>query len=284
MSFERVVWGQREEESIVCESVDVPSEARAVEPVVGRRVVLGGVLALPLAACTPLDVYASLTQLPAVDALASSASASAVASAAVRQPAIRRRAEWATNRPALKRPVREDVPSLLVHHTQTPNTQRPGSTPSRLRGMYDFHTKEKGWPDLAYNFLVDPFGEIWEGRGGSLAGPVRGDATGGSQGFAQLCCFIGDHTATPPTAKAMTSMATLLAWLASRYRIDLAAGRRVTFTSRGSNRWARGTRVSTTPIAAHRDMSLTACPGDALYPLVRSRLLPQARVIVRKGS
>ena len=140
MSFERVVWGQREEESIVCESVDVPSEARAVEPVVGRRVVLGGVLALPLAACTPLDAYASLTQLPAVDALASSASASAVASAAVRQPAIRRRAEWATNRPALKRPVREDVPSLLVHHTQTPNTQRPGSTPSRLRGMYDFHT------------------------------------------------------------------------------------------------------------------------------------------------
>lgn len=264
--------------AVVCESLnEVSSQAWALEsttgrePVlVGRRALLGGALAVPLAACTPLDAYASLTHVPAATSLVA-------VPAAVRQPAIHRRAEWATKRPALKRPVREDVRFLLVHHTQTPNRERPGTIPGRLRGMYDFHTQDKGWSDLAYNFLVDPFGGIWEGRSGSLAGPARGDATGGSQGFAQLCCFIGDHTTTPPTAKAMASMATLLGWLASRYRIDLAAGRRVTFTSRGSNRWARGRRVSTTPIAAHRDMSLTACPGDALYPLVRSRLLPQAR-------
>nr|WP_246308831.1 N-acetylmuramoyl-L-alanine amidase [Kineosphaera limosa] len=199
------------------------------------------------------------------------------ATAQVPRPQIRPRSEWATGRPPKKRPTREDVRFLLVHHTQTPNTERPASIPGRLRGMYDFHTREKDWPDLAYNFLVDPFGRIWEGRAGSLAGPVRGDATGGSQGFAQLCCFIGDHRATPPTREAMAAMTSLLAWLTVRDGVDLSEGRTVRFVSRGSNRWPRGKTVTTDPVAAHRDMSRTDCPGDALYPLVRSQLLPGAR-------
>ena len=53
----------------------------------------------------------------------------------------------------------------------------------------------KGWPDVAYNFFIDRHGTVWEGRAASLEGPVMPDATGGSQGFAQLCCFVGDHTA-----------------------------------------------------------------------------------------
>lgn len=237
-------------------------QACAVDaPGLGRRAMLGA-LAVPLL-------------LP----LASSADALPLVLPAVARPPIHPRADWATGRPAKKRLAREDVRFLLVHHTQTPNVERPASIPGRLRGMYDFHTGEKGWPDLAYNFLVDPFGGIWEGRTGSLAGPVRGDATGGSQGYAQLCCFIGDHTSTPPTPEAMAAMGSLLGWLASRYAVDLAPGRRVTFVSRGSNRWPRGRRVSTDPIAGHRDMSLTQCPGDALYPLVGSRLWPRARAV-----
>lgn len=186
-------------------------QACAVDaPGLGRRAMLGA-LAVPL-----------LLQL------ASSADALPLVLPAVARPPIHPRADWATGRPAKKRLAREDVRFLLVHHTQTPNVERPASIPGRLRGMYDFHTGEKGWPDLAYNFLVDPFGGIWEGRTGSLAGPVRGDATGGSQGYAQLCCFIGDHTSTPPTPEAMAAMGSLLGWLASRYAVDLAPGRRVT--------------------------------------------------------
>lgn len=225
-----------------------------------RRVVLGAALALPTLAVAPRPAAA---QAP--------------------RPQIRPRSEWATGRPPKKRPTREDVRFLLVHHTQTPNTERPASIPGRLRGMYDFHTRDKGWPDLAYNFLVDPFGRIWEGRAGSLAGPVRGDATGGSQGFAQLCCFIGDHRATPPTREAMAAMTSLLAWLAVRDGVDLSEGRTVRFVSRGSNQWPRGKTVTTDPVAAHRDMSRTDCPGDALYPLVRSQLLPGARRLAARA-
>jgi hypothetical protein len=173
-----------------------------------------------------------------------------------------------------------DVRFLLVHHTQTTNDYTADGAARQLRSMYSYHTGEKGWPDLAYNFLVDSFGTIWEGRAGSLAGPVKGDATGGSQGYAQLCCFIGDLTDQPPTDAAQTGMTALLAWLAGRYSIDLFAGPTITFISRGSNKWAVGETVTTDPVAGHRDMSLTECPGDGCYPLVRTTLLTGAQALV----
>lgn len=206
------------------------------------------------------------------------------ASAASPAPRIHPRQEWADGLKPLRAMKSEepgDVRFLLVHHSESPNTDRPGGTPERLRSFFRFHTSaEKGWPDVAYNFFVDRFGEVWEGRSGSLSAPVRGDATGGSQGFAQLACFVGDHSHQPPSAAAMTAMTELLAWLAVRFAIDLSPASRITFTSRGSNRWPAGQQVSTDPIAGHRDMSQTECPGEALYPLIRSTLLPGARSLV----
>ncbi|WP_432557971.1 N-acetylmuramoyl-L-alanine amidase [Granulicoccus sp. GXG6511] len=196
------------------------------------------------------------------------------------RPAIHPRADWAGGRSASGTLKDEDVRFLIIHHSESPNTEKPGSIPGRLRSFFDYHTGTKGWPDVAYNFFVDPFGEIWEGRTGSLAGPVRGDATGGSQGYAQLCCFVGDHTASLPTDAAMTAMTALVAWLADRYRIDLAGSQSIAFTSRGSNRWPKGTEVTTDPVVGHRDMSQTSCPGEALYPLVRSQILPGARALL----
>lgn len=207
--------------------------------------------------------------------------------AAPAQPPVRSRSDWAArlpSDPSLPVEADGDVQFLIVHHSESPNHEQPGSIPARLRGFHAYHTITKQWPDVAYNFFVDPFGTIWEGRAGSLARPVRGDATGGSQGFAQLCCFVGDHTRTPPTPAAMAAMTSLLAWLSGRYGIDLFAGKAIRFTSRGSNRWPRGTEVVTDPIVGHRDMSQTACPGDALYRLVRSELLVGAQRLVGSGQ
>ncbi len=138
--------------------------------------------------------------------------------------------------------------------------------------MYAFHTGPKGWHDIAYNFLVDREGGVWEGRAGSLAGPVAADATGGSQGFDQLVCFIGDFTSVTPTPAALDAGNRTLAWLAQRYSIDTSAGAKVTFVSRGSNKWPAGARVTTSTIAGHREMSTTACPGNAFYPYVRNQM------------
>lgn len=186
---------------------------------------------------------------------------------------VRPRADWAqglTPTGPLKQERPGDTLFLLVHHTASANNYGPGDVPNLLRGFYWFHTgPDKNWPDVAYNFFVDRYGTVWEGRTGSLTGPVMPDATGGSQGFAQLCCFIGDHQVEAPTPEAQTSMTALLASLAEIYAIETTPGATTTFVSRGSNRWPVGTTVTTTTIAGHRDMSLTACPGDAAYTLVR---------------
>ncbi|MGH2689561.1 MAG: peptidoglycan recognition protein family protein, partial [Actinomycetota bacterium] len=113
--------------------------------------------------------------------------------------------------------------------------------------------------------------------------PVMGDATGGSQGFAQLCCFVGDHRQVAATEAAQAGMIALLGWLADRYRVATDPGSTTTFTSRGSNRWRAGTLVTAPTIAGHRDMSRTTCPGEAAYALVRD-VFPAAVTAWRAGS
>ena len=202
---------------------------------------------------------------------------SGVANAQILSPladlGVRPREDWAQGLPPIRelqqeRP--EDVRFLLVHHTASGNSYTPEDVPGLIRGFYELHTgPDKNWPDVAYNFFIDRYGTIWEGRAGSLTGPVMPDATGGSQGFAQLGCFIGDHQTEAPSEPARLAMITLFAALADTYGIETAPGATTSFVSRGSNRFAAGTSVTTTTIAGHRDMSQTACPGDAAYQLVQ---------------
>lgn len=195
-------------------------------------------------------------------------------------PEIRPRSAWAEGlKPQGDLWAESEVRFLLIHHTATTNDYDSDEVPRQLRTVFGFHTsEERGWADVAYNFFVDRFGTVWEGRQGSIASPVRADATGGSQGYAQLCCFLGDFSDQAPSKAALDAMARLLAWLSVRDGLDLAA--EVTFISRGSSRWVKGKQVTTATVAGHRDMSVTACPGDALYPLIRSQLVPRARELL----
>jgi N-acetylmuramoyl-L-alanine amidase len=183
------------------------------------------------------------------------------------------RADWADAGKSL--PIKgelkaePDVRMLLVHHSATRNTYTEAGVADQLRSVYSWHTgKEKGWPDIAYNFLVDRFGGVWEGRAGSLAGPIAGSATGGNQGFTQLVTMIGDFTTEAPTAAQQDSVVRMLATLADAYGIDTALGATATFTSKGSNKHKAGKKVSAPTIDGHRSMSFSTCPGDAAYALV----------------
>jgi hypothetical protein len=226
---------------------------------VSRRAVLAGGAAVASAAVLGVGGRAHAVSLPAAPV--------AVADGLAIWP----RDAWAPG-PPVGPLAAEDVRFLLVHHTAASTQHRASDVPGLLGAMYRFHTGEKAWPDIAYNFLVDREGGVWEGRAGSLAGPVAADATGGSQGFAQLVCFIGDFTGELPSAAALAAGTRTLAWLAQRYGVSTAAGATVSFTSRGSNRWPAGAVVNTATIAGHRDMSTTACPGNAFYPYVHNGL------------
>lgn len=189
---------------------------------------------------------------------------------------VRPRSAWASglgDPPPMAREQPGDVRILLVHHSASPNGYSSADVPGILAGFHRYHTgPEKDWPDIAYNFLVDRFGVVWEGRAGSIDGPVIPDATGGSQGFSQLVCLIGDHTTEPPTAEAKAAVVATLAWLADRDGVATDAGARARFTSRGSNLFAAGAPVDLPTIAGHRQVSQTTCPGDAAFAWVAGDL------------
>lgn len=184
---------------------------------------------------------------------------------------IHPRSVWGSDLPPTGPLTPETVDFLLVHHTASPNTY--ASTRRLIRSVYWYQTgPAKRWPDVCYQFFVGRDGSIWEGRAGSIDGPVRADATGGNQGWAQLVCLLGTYTREAPTAAAQASLVRLLAWLAHRYRLDTDPAATTTYRSRGSNLHRDGELVTTPVISGHRDASATTCPGDAAY-----RLLPDWR-------
>ena len=186
------------------------------------------------------------------------------------------RASWGADLPSpagLPTEAPGDVRVLLVHHSASANGYDEAGVVDQIRQFHALHTgPDKGWPDVAYNFFVDRFGRVWEGRAGSLDDPVIGDATGGNQGHSQLVCLIGTFTDDEPSPEAVDALTRILAWIARRDGVDVTPGATTTFTSRGSNRWPAGSTVETTTIAGHPDMSQTACPGDAAYARVRGDL------------
>jgi N-acetylmuramoyl-L-alanine amidase len=252
----------------------------------GRRSFLGRVALAPFA--VPAVLTATGAMAPAASAAEVKIRSKACSAATTATPipssktlidlmtkqgvTVHPRADWA-GKLAAKGPLQAETPRfLLVHHTVSSNTYAETAVADQIRGFFNFHTGDKGWNDVAYNFFIDRFGGVWEARTGSLAGPVRGDATGGNQGFSQLVCMVGDFTTLQPLPAAVDSLSRVLAALADKYGIDTSPGATTSFVSRKSNRWKAGLCVETPTIAGHREMSQTACPGDALFAIVRDEL------------
>ncbi|QXC62968.1 DUF4214 domain-containing protein [Aquihabitans sp. G128] len=173
-------------------------------------------------------------------------------------------------------------PTLLhavVHHTETPNSYAQADVPGILAGIYRFHTQSRGWCDIAYNFFVDRFGGVWEGRLGGVDEASRGGHALGFNDHSVGVALIGQHepggdfAVAAPTAVELTSLRDLLAWKLGSQGIDPTAT--VPVTSSGNQRYAAGQVVSLPTVGGHGDNGYSSCPGE----LVRTRL-PQLRLDV----
>lgn len=201
----------------------------------------------------------------------------AVAGAAAAQPEILPRTlytskGWAkTNSGCASGPISASggVKFAVVHHTVNSNTYAANDVPAMLASIYTYHTGTNGWCDTAYNFIVDRFGRIWEGRSGGVTKPIVG---GHAQGFntgSVGVSFLGQFepgaspTAAEPSSAALSSAAKVIGWKLGLYGIDPTGTVKV--TSGGSNRWPAGTVLTLNRIIGHRDVGYTACPGANLY-------------------
>jgi hypothetical protein len=205
------------------------------------------------------------------------------------QPGIISRAQWGadeslrstgsgcTGQPDYASRVRYSV----VHHTahaSDSNSYGPGDSASIVRGIYQFHTQTNGWCDIGYNFVIDRYGQIFEGRFGGIDRPVIGAHAAGFNTESTGVAVLGEFTSSSLPPEGYGALKSLLAWKLSIH--DVNPNGQVTVTAgAGSSKYSPGSNVTIHTISGHRDVGSTSCPGNQLY-----NILPQLRPDVASAA
>ena len=116
-----------------------------------------------------------------------------------------------------------EVHAGFVHHTVNANNYTPDEVPGILRSIYAYHTQSRGWSDIGYNFLVDKFGRIWEGRYGGVDRPVVGAHTLNYNEYSFAMSAIGNFETAQPPAAMLQAYGVLFAWKLSLHGVDAAS-------------------------------------------------------------
>ena len=151
----------------------------------------------------------------------------------------------------------------VVHQTAGSNGYSRAEAPAVVRGIYRYHTQSRGWSDIGYNFLVDRYGTIYEGRHGGIERAVIGAHAGGFNTSTFGASLIGTFERVSPPPAMRASLEQLLAWKYDVHHVDVLG--RNTYTSFGSSKYASGRKVTLNNMSAHKDVSATACPGTRVY-------------------
>ncbi|NCT91330.1 hypothetical protein GXB85_10250 [Cellulomonas sp. APG4] len=168
-------------------------------------------------------------------------------------PRIYSRSTWGAAAPAGGMDIGE-VRGVTVHHTAGTNTYSSSQVPAVLRGIQNFHVTGRGWSDIGYNFLVDRFGRLWEGRAGGILNTTKGIHAAAFNGVTSGISVMGNFDQVGVSSTIRNSLARLIAWKLAVHGVG-----------------ASGTMVyngtSYPVIVGHRDVpgTSTACPGRYLY-------------------
>jgi hypothetical protein len=158
----------------------------------------------------------------------------------------------------------KEVKLLAVHHTALKVRGDARSGLERMRALYEYHAQSRGWGDIGYHYVIDEKGAIYEGHAGGdyVVGGHAYCNNVGSIGVA----LMGNFDEEKPAQKQMQSLQWLLAELAKKYDIDVT--QRIRFHGK-----------DLMPIAGHRELVATACPGYYVR-----QTLAQVRGNVARGA
>ena len=203
--------------------------------------------------------------------ISASALPTATGAGAPGMPAIIRRSQWGADESQVTCVPEHStgMVSAAVHHTASTNGYSADAVPGLLRGFMTYHTRPeaqggRGWCDIGYNFLVDTYGRVFEGRKGSIDMSVVGVHTGGFNSRTIGISAIGNFSSAAPTAPMLEAISRVIAWKFTQHRIF--AGTTVQMVSGGgASRFPAGQVVTFPTIYGHRDAQQTSCPGELLY-------------------
>ena len=189
---------------------------------------------------------------------------SSPAQASSGQPSIVTRAQWGANESWRGSPrYASNVRYAVVHHTAGSNTYSRAQAPAVVRGIYSYHARTLGWADIGYNFLVDRYGTVYEGRAGGMERGVIGAHAAGFNTGSVGISIMGNFQSVAPPQVAQQAVADVLSWKFDLHGI-VPEGQ-ITVRSGGSPKYSSGTEVRIPKIIGHRDVGLTSCPGNVYY-------------------
>lgn len=159
-------------------------------------------------------------------------------------------------------PEYETPDKIIIHHTAGGNG---GSDPAAtIRGIYYWHAQVLGWGDIGYNYIIDPDGNIYEGRYGGnavIGAHAYNSATDtnynvGSMGVVLLGCYEDTEGACSTVHEFGDAMKDALE--------ELIASKAATygFDPSGESNWY-GEELPN--VIGHRDVDSTYCPGNTVH-------------------
>lgn len=152
------------------------------------------------------------------------------------------------------------IPKLItIHHTAGP--YREGDDPKKQ--LYSIQTEhmlgqDTRWPDIAYHYLIDHHGNIYQGRPDTARGDTR---TGYNLQDHVLVCLMGNFEEQRPTPEHFSALTDLLAYLMQKYNLPLEK------------------------VHTHGELAKTLCPGKYLIEEWKKGKIPaEAKARAEKYS
>ncbi len=188
-------------------------------------------------------------------------------------PNIITRAQWGADE-SLRRgsaTYAGTIKAAFLHHTVTTNNYTPEQAAQQVRNLYAYFTKSLRYSDMAYNFIVDRFGRLYEGRAGGMDQAVVGGHTAGFNQDTFAVSALGNFQSASPAPDQMNAIddavAQLFAWkLALNHRDPNGSTQLTSDSSAGTSKYRAGQVANALVIGGHRDIGSTACPGKFLEP------------------
>ncbi len=163
---------------------------------------------------------------------------------------------------------------VIVHHTAGSNDYTLADVPGILNGILYYHSVKLTWCDIGYNFLVDKFGNAYEGRRGSIENfPLGAHAKGGNWDTTGIS-LMGDTSKTSVSDAAVSKIAALAAWKLTWSGVDIDS------TTTYQADWGQ---VQIPVISGHNQVGYTACPGTFLINNMEV-IRQKARAYVQRPS
>lgn len=185
-------------------------------------------------------------------------------------PKINQRSSWGPDETETTTASQnERIDAFYVHHTAGSNSYKnKAQAEAQIRSDWAYHTEVLKWGDLGYHIMIDKFGNIYEGRRGSLDSLPLGTHAAGFNTNTYAVSLLGNYETTSPSKAMMASLRKVLAWKAYQYGVDVST--KVTLTSHAlpgsTSRFDAGTKVTIPRLVGHITTSKTACPGKYVIP------------------